>query len=57
MDDEKKCYSRINISVDAAELAYLRAKQAEGYGISQYIRYLLEREQRREEVRKAAQEI
>lgn len=56
MDDEKKVYSRINISVDAAELAYLRAKQAEGYGISQYIRYLLEREQRREEVRKA-QEI
>ena len=46
---EKKTFSTISISVDEAELAYLRAKQQEGYGISTFIRAVLDREQKREQ--------
>jgi hypothetical protein len=46
-------YTRLNISVSVEELAYLRAKQREGYGISQFIRYLLEQAKEKDEVRKA----
>jgi hypothetical protein len=49
---EKTRFSKISISVDEAELAYLRAKQQEGYGISQFIRVVLERERVKDEVRK-----
>lgn len=45
--------SRINITVTNAEIAYLRAKQREGYGISQFIRYLLEQAEQKDKARKA----
>lgn len=51
---EKKTFSTISISVDEAELAYLRAKQSEGYGISTFIRAVLEREREREQQGKGA---